>query len=142
MFDIIGNIEIQIPVIIIIPECRTRSPSRITDTCLLSNIGKRAIAVVPIQHIFRIVRDIKIQIPVVIIITENTAHAVATVTDTRLLGDIGKRTITIVAIQRISRRCLRYFRMKRTGVVDDVKVDVTITVVVGESCTRTDIFGE
>src|SRR6266581_3073059 len=63
---IVGHEQIQPAVVIIVNECGTRRPTRITDPCLLSNVGERAVAVVSQQMVRPQAGDVDI-IPAIVV---------------------------------------------------------------------------
>src|SRR6266487_3845745 len=48
---IVGHKQIQPAIVIIVDESSAGGPTRITDPCLLSNVGERAVAVVSQQTV-------------------------------------------------------------------------------------------
>src|SRR5260370_28976585 len=71
--DLVGDVEIQVPIPIIIKKRASRSPASITfvdQPGLLSNVGKCAIAVVTVKDILPVISDEDVFKTVVVIVSD------------------------------------------------------------------------
>ena len=131
--EIVGHVEIQVAVQVVIGESRACGPAAVAIRDGRSRHIGEANAFVAVEHVGAKIGDKEIGISIVVVIPRATAHAVTGI------GDPGRRfnetSVCSVAVERIARRLGRYVP-GQIGSVDDVEIHVPVAIVIKKSSSR------
>src|SRR5262249_28876937 len=140
----VGDIKIFAPIAIEITPSGTHPGPNILDTCLSSDIGEGAVAVVAIKILSpEIVSNEQVWPAVVVIVAPGAGKAVTIIVliEASLLGDVLKSTISAIAVPDIWRPVpsivvrTRYLSgCYRPAIGADVQVQETIMIIIGQGC--------
>ena len=134
---VVGDIEVEIAVAVVIGKGATRAPARIGDAGLPANFGKVSVVVAK-ECVGAKVGQVEIEVAVAIVVGRGNPHADSWV------GDPGRdrdKTLAIVAKKAIDRgRSLRIGGDK--SAVYGVNIQIAIAVVVEEGTPAAHSFGE
>src|SRR5260370_18522789 len=127
--DIAAYVQIQTAVAVIVEESsasmKRSSGFYPRDSGFVRNVGKRAVAIVAIEHVAAELGYIEVGKAVVVIVSPDAAQAVACAGDPGLVGYISKGAIAIVVIQRIA---CRNAAIVEIAVVDKIDVLPAVSV--------------
>src|SRR5258708_11167652 len=125
------NHEIDKSVTIVVPEGGASGPTLISQMCLLSHIGKRAIAIVAIKHHPLFASDEDVRPAIIVVVANRASHCPTRVPNPRFVGHVGERPIMVVAVERtlcfLSVKC--HVDSWRIG---EINVKPTIAIVVDQ----------
>src|SRR6516225_10014213 len=107
--NVVADQEVKVAVLIVVkPPGAGGPPSFITNTRLLSDIGKSTVAIVVVQDGAAVSGHVKIRIAVVVIVADRYTLPVETSgADARLFRDVSKRAVTVVVIKGGAQRARR-----------------------------------
>ena len=132
--DVTADVEVQIPVIVVIGEGRSAAPDVATpDPGLDSDVGKRPVAVVPVQDVFPEIVDKEVDKAVVIVVGRHCSVPPARSFNARPQGHITEGAVAVVAKQIITGTISNGARVPKIGdrgAVCDIKVHISVVVVV------------
>ena len=105
VIPVVAQIEIEITIIIKVPEFRAGGMSGMPEPGHRSHIRECAIPVIAVKNVGMIlVPDVEIHIPVVIVIGKGGPCAVSIVIDSRFNSDVDERSISVIFIQCVGPR--------------------------------------
>ena len=102
-FYVIGRVEIQIAIEVVVQKAATSAPSGIVPTHGGGHIDKAPSALVAQQKVGANVGHVEIHVPIGVVVSRGTAHAVASVPGPRGSRPIGEAASTGVVVQAIGR---------------------------------------
>ena len=105
------------------------------------HVCEGAIAIIPIELIFTEVGDVQIYIAIVIVITDSGTSAVGTTSYTCLVGDISEGVITVVSVEDVMRGLVLSTSCLNRA-IDEVDVEIAISIIIEKSTTRSEKFVE
>src|SRR5258707_13716899 len=97
---IVRDEKIELPVIIVVQECRSSGPARIANICLCRHIRKRAVSIVPEKVVWTETGHVQVIETVVIVVARRDTHAKSNIPKARLVCYVRKRAIAVVSINR------------------------------------------
>ncbi len=128
IFDVAGDVEIEVAVPIGVGECRGRTPTVQAQAGLAGHVGEGAITAIDQQGIGTEVADVEIFPPVAVDVRGRHALAITAVTAAARRGLILETTVPQIAEQPVPGR--GYIFWGKGSRLDDVKVDPSVAVVV------------
>ena len=137
---VIGHVEIQVAIAIVVGKSRVRSPTRVAEASPVRHIGKgTAMTLVVIEDVGSVVGHVQIGIAIIIHVADRSSHAVPRVASAHRLRNIRKSAVTLVAIVGIGARRTVIARQGRA--IDDVQVEQAVAIGIEERRARADGFG-
>ena len=131
--EIVGDVEIQVAVQVVIGESRACGPTAVAVRDGRNRHIREATAFVAVKHVGAKIGNEEIGISIVVVIPRATAHAITGI------GDPGRRfdetSICSVAVERIAGRLGRYVTGQISS-VDDVEIHVPVAVIIEKSGSR------
>ena len=120
------HVQVQVAVIVVIPEPRGEAAHRRGHAQRGSHIREGAVGVVAIEPVRILqIRNVQVGESVGVVVAPRDRFGEAVVGDTRVRGDVGERAVPVVA-EKLRRR-----RQRRARFVPHVEVQVTVVVEVG-----------
>ena len=98
---IAGDDEVQPAVAVDIDEAGARRPAVACHAGLFGDIGKRSVAVIPVQNIVAEVGDVEVRPAIVVVVAGRHPHSVGMAAHPGLLGDVGEGAVAVVVIQPV-----------------------------------------
>ncbi len=98
--DVVGYVEIEIAVIVIVAERRAGPPaSGISNARLGRDIGKRSVVIVVIEDSAVEISNVKIFPAIVVVVADGYAESPAAVRESRFRRHVTERAIVIIAVK-------------------------------------------
>ena len=137
VIEVVGHVEVQIPVIIVVQKRTSCSPVAVAHGGALRHIGECSIPVVPIEEVGAVVGHIEVQIPVIVVVAGSASRSVSRVAHGGALRHIGECSIPVVPIKPVRRRLISY-KLRKRSAVNGIQVQVAIAIVVkkGAACSH------
>src|SRR4051794_10975620 len=98
--DVVGDVQIKIPVIIVVAESRAGAPLvPVADPGLLGHISKRSVVIVVVKRGAVKIGDVQIFPSIVVVITGRHPKAPSATGDSSFGGYIGEGAVVIIVIE-------------------------------------------
>ncbi len=144
VIDVIGHIQIQPAVEVIVDEAGGAAPERIIDPGRNRNVQKRAVTLIEIQDVGAVVGHVQLWKPIVVRVSNGRAHAVTRIAHTGILGDIDKAAVCLLAKEPIGDRVRAgpLLTIKRIVAAHQIDIQVAILVIIQQRTSAEHAFGQ
>ena len=153
--DILADVEVQVPIAVIVEKDRARAPAGIADARGGGDITKRPISVVAQQHLSVKARQVEIDVPVRVVVSRRHAHAVVVEPRAARLRHVGEAECSpgdqLVAVEFVARGPATRgreephrvpFGRREPAPLQEVDVEVAIAVEIEEGHARPHDLGQ
>ena len=128
--QVLGHVEIEITVPVVVAEASSRAPARQIDAGGLADVAEPARALVPVQDIGAVIGHVEVEVAVPVVVGHRAAHAPTRIADPGRAGIVLKGAVAQVAVEGVGRGRGRVGRAFQPRAVDQVDVEPTVAVVV------------
>ena len=129
---VIGHVEVQIAIEVVIAKSRPRAPPVAADTGPDRGVRKPAIAPVAVKSVGPIIGDVQIRVSIVVVIRRYTTHPPTRVVRRCCRSHVGKAPPACIAVEGIVQRRDMAGSLQ-SGSIDQIYIEIPIAVVIQKS---------